>query len=334
MLNITKTRRIWFSISAGMMILSLAAVLIFGLNLGLDFTGGARWNVQFQGQQPVTQQQLSEFFDGREELTQDVKIQEVEVSADAADDMGGLTVTYNTADENGENAEEQSVEVSRTQFLFTIQDLDEDLTQALEADLGTTFGSFETMSYRKVASSVGASFKQKSASAVVLALIGIILFVAFSFRKVPEYIGKWRFGAVAILALAHDIVILLGVFAVLGFVAGVEIDLTFITAMLATLGFSVNDTIVILDRVRENLRKVKPHETFDDTIEKSIGQTLARSINTSVSTLLPLLGLLFFGASSIFYFVLALVVGIIVGTYSSIFVAAPLLAEWKQQLSK
>jgi preprotein translocase subunit SecF len=328
-MNITKNRKTWFSLSAGLMIASIVAVLTLGLNFGLDFTGGARWNVAFTAEELVTQQQLAEFFEARPEITQNVKIQEVEI--DAAD-TASLTMEYDTADENGENAQNNAVMQNKSQFLLTVQDLDETLNQKMQADLQAKFGVYETISYRKVASSVGQSFKKKSLYAVVLALVGIILFVAFAFRMVPEFIGKWRFGGVAIAALFHDVIILLGVFAVLGFVADVEIDLTFITAMLATLGFSVNDTIVILDRVRENLRKVKAHETFEDTVEKSVEQTLARSVNTSVSTLLPLLGLLFFGADAIFYFVLALVVGIVVGTYSSIFLAAPMLAEWKLRI--
>jgi len=125
------------------------------------------------------------------------------------------------------------------------------------------------------------------------------------------------------------VLIILGVFTILGALTGVELDLPFITALLATLGFSVNDTIVILDRVRENLRLQKATESFEDSIEKSVEQTLTRSINTSISTLLPLLALLFFGANSIFFFVLALTIGIGIGTYSSIFLAAPLLVSMK-----
>jgi preprotein translocase subunit SecF len=126
----------------------------------------------------------------------------------------------------------------------------------------------------------------------------------------------------------------LGIFVLLGALYDVELDLPFITALLATLGFSVNDTIVVLDRVRENIRLQKSNETFEDTVEKSVQQTLFRSLNTSVSTLLPLFALLYFGAESIFFFVLALTVGIMIGTYSSIFLAAPLLVEWKNFADK
>ena len=158
--------------------------------------------------------------------------------------------------------------------------------------------------------------------------------MAWAFRKIPASISPWRFGAVAIIALLHDILIVLGIFTILGFVLDVELDLTFITALLATLGFSVNDTIVILDRVRENIKKQGKDETFEDTVEKSVQQTLARSINTSISTLIPLVSLLFLGADSIFYFVLALTLGIAIGTYSSIFLAAPMLVTLKNWADK
>lgn len=297
-MNITALRRLWFSISATLMLVSIVVVATLGLNLGLDFTGGARWDVKFA--EPTTVTELETFFATREELSQAVNIQ---------------TSTDNT-------------------YLITIEDLaDGSISQISEA-LGSEVGAFEQTSYRKVDATIGQSFKQKSLYAIATALIGIILFVAFVFRRIPAAINPWRFGGVAIAALFHDIIIVLGIFVLLGFLLDVELDLPFITALLATLGFSVNDTIVILDRVRENIRLQKSTETFEDTVEKSVQQTLWRSINTSISTLLPLVALLYWGADSIFFFVLALVIGIIIGTYSSIFLAAPLLVEWKNWADK
>lgn len=292
-MNITALRRIWFSISAGMLLLSIGVIGVFGLNLGLDFTGGARWDLQFENE--VSLSGLNNFFKDRVELTQEVTIQ---------------PSTDNT-------------------YLITIEDLPDDSIQAIKNDLSATVGAYEQTSFRKVDATIGQSFKQKSLYAIATALIGIILFVAFAFRRIPVAVNPWRFGGVAIAALLHDIIIVLGLFVLLGALYDVELDLAFITALLATLGFSVNDTIVILDRVRENIRLQKATETFTDTVEKSVQQTLWRSLNTSISTLLPLLALLFLGADSIFFFVLALSLGIIIGTYSSIFIAAPLLAEWK-----
>ncbi len=292
-MNITATRKIWFTISGCFVAASLIAAFTIGPKLGLDFIGGARWDIQFE--ETINQEELTNFFANEAALTKEVKVQPSE---------------NNT-------------------FLITIQDLDDKTIQSIAQNLRNQVGNFTEVSYRKVDATIGASFKTKSLYAILTALAGIILFVAFVFRRIPEAINPWRFGGVAIIALFHDIAIVFGIFVVLGAIYQVELDLPFITALLATLGFSVNDTIVILDRVRENIRLQKASETFEDTIENSVQQTLTRSINTSISTLLPLISLLIWGADSIFFFVLALTVGIAVGTYSSIFIAAPMLAEWK-----
>lgn len=303
-MNITKSRKIWMTISTTLVVASIALVSMFGFNLGLDFLGGIRWEatIQTQGATNADRTEIENFFAGVKAeglLTKQTKVQTT--------DTGDFLITLeNTPDEN-----------------FT----------AIKSKLAEQF-TVTDKSFRRVDTSIGASFKQKAFYAVVAALMGIVFFVAWAFRKIPASVSPWRFGGVAIAALFHDILIILAVFTVLGAVVGTELDLQFITALLATLGFSVNDTIVILDRVRENITKQKMNETFEDTVEKSIQQTLRRSINTSVSTLLPLIGLLLFGASSIFYFILALTIGIFIGTYSSIFLAAPLLVTWKDLAKK
>ena len=276
------------------MLVSLVLIGVFGLNFGLDFTGGVRWDVRFSDE--VSIDGVRDFFAGEETLTQGVQVQS-----------------------SGSG-----------KYLITVEDLSDDQIQGISGRMEEAFGVFETENYRKVDATIGESFKRKSVYAILFALVGIVLFVAFAFRRVPAAINPWRFGAVAIVALFHDILIVLGVFTVLGYMFGVELDLPFITALLATLGFSVNDTIVILDRVRENIRTQKAHESFEDTVEKSVQQTLFRSINTSISTLLPLVALMVWGASSITFFVFALIVGILIGTYSSIFLAAPILVTWKE----
>lgn len=303
-MNITKSRKIWMSFSATLVVVSIILISTIGFNLGLDFLGGIRWeaSIQSDNQSIVSVSELNNFFEKQKAdglLTKQTKIQTTE--------SGDFLITL-------ENSEDQTFEQIKKnlQDLYTVTD----------------------KSFRRVDPSLGESFKQKAFYAVIAALIGIVLFVAWAFRKIPASISPWRFGGVAIAALFHDILIILAVFTLLGALTGTELDLQFITALLATLGFSVNDTIVILDRVRENITKQKINETFADTVEKSIQQTMRRSINTSLSTLLPLLGLLFFGANSIFFFMLALTIGITVGTYSSIFIAAPLLVTWKELSDK
>ena len=293
--NITRHRKTWLIMSGGLIAVSLALVAIFGFNLGLDFLGGLRWNVQFNTEQPVTSEQLTEFFSTSEVLGKDVLIQA-----------------------SGKN-----------NFLITLEELDEPVFETLSENVKNTIGDFDVVSFRRVSSSIGQHFQNETFAAIGLALFAIILFVAYAFLKIPKTVNPLRFGGSAIVALFHDVLVIVGVFTLLGVFLDVELDLQFITALLATLGFSVNDTIVILDRVRENLNKQKSKETFEDVVEKSVQQTLRRSINTSISTLFPLVFLLIFGADSIFYFILALTIGIVVGTYSSIFIAAPLLVSWK-----
>ncbi|MCF7812774.1 protein translocase subunit SecF [Candidatus Gracilibacteria bacterium] len=295
MIHFTRSRNIWFTFSGILVAASIAAIAIFGFQLGLDFTGGARWEVDFM-EKPLPRERVENFFQDLEDISQKPQIK-------------------TTAEQH---------------YLITIEDMSDEKLQTISDKMYEQVGEFEEISYRKVDSSVGESFQKKAIYAIVVALIGIVIFVAFAFRKIPKAINPWRFGAVAIVALFHDVLFIVGVFVTLGYFTGLELDLAFITALLATLGFSVNDTIVILDRVRENIRLQKASETFEDSVEKSIEQTLARSINTSASTLFPLLALLIWGADAIFYFVLALTIGIAIGTYSSIFLAAPMLVSLKE----
>lgn len=168
----------------------------------------------------------------------------------------------------------------------------------------------------------------KSIWAVLLVLLTITLFIAFAFRKVSKPVSSWKYGLVALVALAHDVIIPVGAFVLLGQFFGAEVDTLFVTAILVVLGFSVHDTIVVFDRVRENLRiniEKNLKEPFEETVGKSITQTLARSINTSLTTVLALIALYVFGPDISHNFVLALIIGIIAGTYSSIFLGSPLL---------
>ena len=295
--NITAHRKLWLTLSGVVVAISLAIVTIFGMNLGLDFLGGIRWTVQFD--QAIQTENLAGFFDTKS-LEKKVQIQK--------------------ADGN--------------KFLVTMESMEDAKLDEIKLDMTEKLGTYEEIAFRRVDSSIGAHFKTQAGYAILFALIGIIIFVAIAFRKVPKTVNPWRFGGVAIIALIHDILIILAAFTLLGYFLDIELDLQFITALLATLGFSVNDTIVILDRVRENINTQRASETFEDVIEKSIKQTLRRSINTSISTLLPLIGLLIFGSQSIFFFILALTIGIVAGTYSSIFIAAPALVSWKNMVDK
>ncbi|MBA3046872.1 protein translocase subunit SecF, partial [Candidatus Falkowbacteria bacterium] len=170
--------------------------------------------------------------------------------------------------------------------------------------------------------------KRKSVLAIIIVLIAIVLYIAWTFRKVSKPVASWKYGLAAIIALFHDVIITVGIFAVLGKFFGVEINTAFVAAILTVLGYSVNDTIVVFDRVRENLPKSE--EDFEGTINTSVNQTITRSINTSITTLLVLLSIVFFGGATIRDFILALSIGVFVGTYSSIFLASPILVIWEK----
>lgn len=208
--------------------------------------------------------------------------------------------------------------------ILRFKDIDENTHQAVLKSLP---GS-EEKRFDSIGPIIGSELKRKSIIALLLALAAIILYIAFAFRKVSKPISSWKYGVVAILALIHDVTIPIGVFALLGHFRGVEVDTLFITALLTILGFSVHDTIVVFDRIREHLRKLKSAEPYEVTVNRSVNETIIRSINTSLTVLLVLLMVIFFGGDTTKFFALALILGIIFGTYSSIFVASPLLVVW------
>ena len=186
--------------------------------------------------------------------------------------------------------------------------------------------SVSQLQFDAVGSSIGQELKSKSFNAAFIVLIMVILYISWSFKSVSKPVASWKYGVAAIIALAHDIIVILGVFSVLGHFYGVEINTPFIAAILTVLGYSVSDTIVVFDRVRENLPK--SNEDFENTVNRSVNQTLTRSLATSFTSVLALLAILFFGGNTIKDFALALAIGIGVGTYSSIFIASPVLVVW------
>lgn len=208
------------------------------------------------------------------------------------------------------------------------------LTEAEHIDALSVLGAapanemIKEESYSSIGPSIGAELKRKAGWGIALVILLIILYVAFAFRKVGRIVPGWLYGIITIITLVHDIAIPAGVFALLGYFYHVQIDALFVTALLAILGYSINDTIVVLDRVRENLNHASPKEqenSFPEIVGKSLGQTYVRSINTSVTVLLVLLALLFVGSEATHYFALTLAIGVLAGTYSSILLASPLL---------
>lgn len=197
-----------------------------------------------------------------------------------------------------------------------------------------TLGDVSEKRFDTIGPTIGKELQSRSVTALILAIIMIVLYIAWAFRRVSKPVSSWKYGVVAIIALVHDVAIPTGVFATLGYFRGVEVDALFITALLTILGFSVHDTIVVFDRIRENLRKLKTAEPYEVTVNRSVNETIARSINTSLTVFLVLIAIFFFGGETVHYFAFALILGVFFGTYSSIFIASPLLVIWNQLTKK
>jgi preprotein translocase subunit SecF len=193
----------------------------------------------------------------------------------------------------------------------------------------TKFGAFTELSFESIGASIGAELTRKALWAFVINLFAISLYVAYAFRKVSHPVSSWKYALITLATLFHDGLIPVGLFAFLGYFMGIEVDTNFIVAILVVIGFSVHDTIVVFDRIRENLRIGKASEDFGALVNRSINETIARSINTSLTLVIVLAVLFILGAASLKFFVLAMLVGTIAGTYSSIFVASPLLVVWQ-----
>jgi len=223
-------------------------------------------------------------------------------------------------------------------YIIRFEEIDESTHQEINSGLaaieieGVEDNQFSELRFEAVGPIIGNELKAKAVQSILVVLVFIVLYIAYAFRKVSKPVASWKFGIAAIIALTHDILVIAGIFAALGYFLNIEVDSLFVTALLTILGFSVHDTIVTFDRTRENLFK-NNNKSFSEIVNISVNQTIVRSINTSVTTLLVLLAIYFFGGESIKNFVLALVLGVIIGTYSSIFLASPLLTIWRKRKS-
>ena len=289
-------RKIFFILSAVIVALSLGVVLTFGLNFGIDFTGGAIAEVSYPAERP-----------GKE---------------DVEDRLTNLPIgvfSLRPSDDDG--------------FILRTRDLAEEERVAV-VDALSLNGTVELVEERfnSIGPVIGTELRNKAFLAIAIVVLAIILFVAFAFRKVSKPVSSFKYGLIAIVALLHDIIVPLGLFAILGQFFGAEVDVLFVMALLAILGYSVNDTIVVFDRVRENLRtneELNRKEEFELTVGKSLNQTYVRSINTSLTTIFVLVTLFILGAPATQNFALVLLTGVIAGTYSSIALATPLLVSAK-----
>ncbi|MEK7124599.1 MAG: protein translocase subunit SecF, partial [Patescibacteria group bacterium] len=219
-------------------------------------------------------------------------------------------------------------QLGQKQAVLRLKEIDEAAHQKIIAKLNESY-KIQENNFQYIGPSVGNEIKNKTLVAVLLALLAITLYIALAFRKVSRPVASWKYGITSLIALFHDILIPLGAFSVLGKFYNVEITIPIIAALLTVLGFSVHDTIVIFDRIRENILK-KSAESFFKTIDLSLNQTLGRSVSTVATTLFVMVAVFFFGGQTLKFFALALIIGISSGAYSSIFIAGPLLATWQK----
>lgn len=296
--RIIQQGKVWLSISAILFVILVLALGIWGFRYGIDFTGGSLMEVNFPQDRPTVQgieQSLAEL------------------------DLKSLTVQM----------------VGDQAAILRFQDTSEETHQAVIGklkDLTKDMGGIKEQRFNAVGPSIGQELKQKAVYAIALVLLAILLYITYAFRKVAKPIASWEYGAAALIAMLHDAIITIGIFAVLGKFYGIEINTPFVAAVLTVLGYSVHDTIVVFDRIRENLPK--SDEDFETTVNISLNQTLIRSLNTSLTVILVLVAIIIFGGEAIRTFALALLVGIVTGTYSSIFVASPLLVLWEKMRRK
>jgi preprotein translocase subunit SecF len=290
MLNITGHKKIWFTISGIFVGASILAIIFFGFTESAEFKGGTLWQLTAVADKPVLSD-VQNFFAGN------LKLSDALVSYDAEHQV----------------------------FLARFSSIDEPTHQRDLAQLKGKWSSMTELSFQSISPSVGAALRQNALIALALVIIGISLYIAYAFRKTSRPVSSWTYGWITLLTLFHDVAIPAGLLAVLGKYSHVEIDSDFIVALLVVMGFSVHDTIVVFDRIRENLMLRRGKEKFEEIVNDSVNQTLARSINTSLTLILVLIAMYFVGPVDLQFFILTLLVGVTTGIYSSIFIASPLL---------
>ncbi len=299
MFNIIGHKNIYFVLSGILIGAAIVSMVLFGFRQGIDFRGGTLWQFEMGGDaRPLA-----------------------EIESVFESDLGQSDARVNLDSTNG--------------ILFVrLGELNEADHQKFLEIVKNKLSGFEELSFQSIGPSIGAELRKNAILAIVFVLIAISLFIAWAFRKTSRPVSSWKYGWVTLFTLFHDVVIPGGLIAYLGHARGVEIDGNFVVALLVVMGFSVHDTIVVFDRIRENLTLSRGKENFETTVNASVNQTIARSVNTSLTLILVLLALYFAGPADMRYFVLTLLVGVTTGIYSSIFIASPILVTIERNAKK
>jgi preprotein translocase subunit SecF len=293
MINLMKYKTLYFVLSLIMILPGLYFLFTNGLKLGIDFTGGAL--LEYRLEKSVTANELREKISG-----QGVEVGQINTSG------------VNT-------------------YIIKTKPLDQEKINSIKNTLSQNYGNIEERRIENIGPTIGKELQNKAMIALAATIVTIVVYIAYSFRKVPKPASSWRFGIAVIVSLIHDAILVIGAFAILGKFFGAEVDSLFVTALLTVIGFSVHDTIVVFDRIRENLLK-NVNKSFEEVANISVIQTLGRSLNTSLTVVFVLVALLLFGGETIRWFTVALLIGFISGTYSSIFNATALLTWWEEKL--
>ena len=296
-------RKFFYVLSSILIVGSIIATIAWGFNFGIDFKGGTIVEIDYP---------KSAYPEGRP--AQNVVIAQLNNAAE------GLTPVLQPTGDTG--------------YIIRMRNVTHPEKVAIESSLSISSSTAQEKQFDSIGPVLGAEAAQSSLISILCVVFAIVLFIAYAFRQVSKPISSWKYGIVAIIALIHDVIIPTGIFVVLGHFKGYEIDTLFVTALLVVLGFSVHDTIVVFDRVRENLRHAPARKPFDQIVGESISQTFTRSINTSLTTLLALIVLYFLGGEATQHFSLALIIGIAAGTYSSVFIGSPLLVTLERRQAK
>lgn len=287
-MDVIGKRKIYLSIAVFLVLVSIILVLVLGLKAGIDLKGGTSWQITMKNN-PVVDEVRS-FLKEKSGVGVEVKI------------------------------------ISDGGFILRLPEINEAQHQKLLEELKNKFSDVEEENFSSIGPTIGSELKRKAVWSILFVMLGISLYIARAFRKVSEPIKSWKYGLVTLITLVHDVVIPTGLIALLGYWKGIEMDTNFIVALLVVMGFSVHDTIVVFDRIRENLLLYRPKNIpLEEIINRSVRETFARSVNTSLTLVIILITLMIFGPPPLFYFILTILVGTIMGTYSSIFVASPLL---------
>jgi len=297
--NFTKYSVAYYIISGVLIVGAIVCLYMFGLKFGIEFVGGSNMEVQFQETRPSNEEIRQALLDSN---------------------LGEITIQP----------------TGNLGAILKFKGVEESEHQQILSKLNTAYPCTEK-SFQYIGPSIGKELRNSTEIAIAMVLLAITIYIAFAFRKVSKPVSSWKYGITSLIALIHDIIIPLGVFSVLGKLYNVEITIPIVTALLTVLGFSVHDTIVIFDRIRENILR-RGMANFQEIIDWSLNQTLGRSLSTVFSTLIVLISIYFLGGATLKYFALALIIGITSGAYSSIFIASPLLVTWynfnQKRLSK